>query len=107
MGAEVGLSPEERVERVRMALAEAGWPDVDAEWVEDPRYTGVAIDVEAVTLRGLPSDVHWRAIAIAGGSAVCWPCWAEADATGDFRILGRCPHDPLTSPWPPPPEVPR
>lgn len=79
------LSPEQRVERVKMALAEAGYPDAEV-WVYNNR----------IHLIGwMPKSVAWRASAVAGDVHKCWPCFdADPCATVD------CPHDPLTSEWP-------
>jgi hypothetical protein len=83
-------TPEERVERVRMALAEMG-------------YIGVVVGYDEV--RGLelyehevPREVGWRAFAVAGEPGLaCWPCWLS-------RPFGHpaenCEHDPMSSPWP-------
>ena len=97
MGAEVGLSPEERVERVRMALAEAGYP---VELFTD--------DLGTYPSSRIPPEAAWRAVATVavsgrGNVATCWPCY---DETGQPKCE-HAPVDPLTSPWPPPPEVPR
>lgn len=80
---------EERVERVRMAFAEAGYPDVQvwASWGDT-----VASDYSA------PPEVRWRGVVIGlSGDCECWPCWIQwENGTG----CPDCDHDPLTSPWP-------
>jgi hypothetical protein len=87
------LSPEERVERVRMLLAEeipALDPD-DVWWGNDG-----APNVE----RSLPPIPVWRAYALAGEEVACWPCWSEEYVDRVTGASTDCDHDPLTSPWP-------
>lgn len=56
--------------RVRMALAEAGYPHAEVVGpAEDPSVT---LDGP----RGVPSQVCWRAFSVAGcASTPCWQCW--------------------------------
>jgi len=67
-----------------MALAEAGYPDVDVDCVDG------RLGVPGI----IPAEVTWRAWAVTGEALMCWPCWSS-EATPDD-----CTHDPLTSPWP-------
>lgn len=84
------LTPEERVRRVKAALAEAGHPDaVVMPSVEPP---GVLIGSYE------PLEVQWRAAALAGAVTRCWPCYRAHPIYSQSRPP--CDHDPLTSPWP-------
>lgn len=85
------LTPEERVARVRMALAEAGWPDTHVRFADDKVWVRGQLFGAA---DGCPDDVMWRALVVAGEPAACWPCWIGRSDSSD------CTHDPLTSPWP-------
>lgn len=80
------MTPEERVRRVKAALAEAGYPDAPV-WIEQDR-----IHFESGVI---PRAVAWRAAAVVGDTHKCWPCF-DADPHAQID----CPHDPLTSPWP-------
>lgn len=86
------LTPEERVRRVKAALAEAGWP-TDGVVVAVGRR---GLPVPHVRLGSAPRPAVWRAFFLADPTAPrrCWPCWRDrVDPEG-------CDHDPLTSPWP-------
>ena len=86
------MTPEERVERVKMALAEAGYPDA-SPWIVaevDDRVHSFITDT--------PMDVWWRALAVSGEVETCWPCWS-ADPVWRGQVID-CDHDPFTSPWP-------
>lgn len=83
------LSPEERCERVRMALAEVGLGRVPVY----PRPDGL---VGVTRPRGVSKESVWRAGAITGSGQRCWPCYRDDPEA--LRPL--CTHDPLTSPWP-------
>lgn len=84
------LTPEERCERVRMALAEAGYPDVE---VAVDRYGVLEMPMDAA-----PDDVRWRAFVLADPHGTeCWPCWSAWESGTGYP---NCDHDPLTSPWP-------
>lgn len=88
----VELSPEERCERVRMALAEAGYPDASVWWDDEFPATNPG-SVRCRNAIPIPLEVTWRAFAIAAPDVTsCWPCWDARDPL--------CTHDPLTSPWP-------
>lgn len=85
---------EARKDRVRKALAEAGYPDARVRW--DERRGGcvsVVTHLNGVSL--VPEAATFRAFAICGEPGLaCWPCWvADTKET--------CDHDPMTSPWPP------
>lgn len=86
------LTPEKRCERVRMALAEAGYPP-DAVRLSDENPALVEVDAR------VDDPTLWRAMACAGIAERCWPCWRE---TGDLAYddAPTCDHDPLSSPWP-------
>lgn len=69
---------DERVERVRMALAEAGHPEAQVEWDDDED------SVMVVHRKGLhdlewtpPHEVTWRAYRICGETQVCLDCWVD------------------------------
>ena len=83
------LTPEQRCERVRRCLAEAGYPDAEV-WNED--------GFVATWQDEVPTAVSWRAWFVAGVQTRCWPCaerWPDAP-----DMTEPCTHDPLTSPWP-------
>src|SRR5690242_20178321 len=97
------LTPEERVRRVKAALAEVGYPDTEVI-----SSVGFITGKPCVDVVGPvpPDEVRWRAYVIgAPDVTVCWPCWSGwrngtvpwplPDGTGD------CDHDPMLSPWPP------
>lgn len=83
------LDPEERVRRVKAALAEAGWPDTKVSWSESDDSPSVLLSGEF----GVPDPVFWRGMAICDEMLCCWPCWQSWNPED-------CTHDPLTSPWP-------
>ena len=90
-------TPEERVRRVKAALAEAGYPSASAYWLAEAECPHVIVGP------GLPGDppltMAWRAMALAGEDGMpCWPCADVGIYDGN-----RCDHDPLTSEWPPVP----
>lgn len=84
------LSPEERVERVRMALAEAGCPDAPVRW-EWGQVAG--------SFPPIPKALFWRAKVVAGEQTRCWTCFDSLPFSPEASLAG-CGHDPLTSPWP-------
>lgn len=84
------LTPEERSARVRMAMAEAGYPD-----------SGVSVDPEdsevGVCQPNAPLSTIWRAFFVADpAGACCWPCFAHNYDGGDLD----CTHDARTAPQP-------
>ena len=85
------VTPDERCERVRMALAEAGYPDAEVSYLNSSDQVKVSLSV--------PHAVAWRAWAVTGETRMCWPCWIGR------KTLADCDHDPQTSPWPELPEV--
>lgn len=90
------LTPDRRCERVRMCLAEAGWPDAGVEWQRHRMWAGPTTPYEG----GPPNDVWWRALTLSGEPVACWPCFSSDEymACADPRSF--CDHDPLTEPWP-------
>lgn len=84
------MTPEERCERVRMALAEAGWTEDGATFWDG---LGVNVWTEAGPAPWVPVEAAWRACAVVGEPIACWPCY-------DARPARTCDHDPMTSPWP-------
>jgi hypothetical protein len=80
------VSPERRAEMVRMALAEAGWPDA----VVDVHPDGYPMLLTGTA----PRAVWWTATAIVamahGIEGRCWPCWQD----GLSRPGVHCGHDP-------------
>lgn len=95
----VELSPEERCERVRMALAEIV-PAFTDDWLKlDRRHLQPDPDRLPLLLDKRVSDeAIWRAFAVTGEAGSCWTCFSAADGSGYD-----CSHDPMTSPWPPVP----
>lgn len=87
-----------------MALAEAGYTDAGLEWRSDPVYSGVAFHCTLACgpscdpALSVPCDIGWRALVLADGYSICWPCHSRHD---DYLASDDCGHDPLTSPWPP------
>ena len=62
------------VERVRVCLAEAGWPDAEV-WEGPQRRWDGKPEVWA-PFRGVPEAVWWMAGTLAyGGGDPCWSCW--------------------------------
>lgn len=84
------------VERVRMALAEMGYPEAQVREAEDGPVEILAglVDCVAEPLTLPPMSVAWKAKAVAGVLTSCWEC--------SRRFRGdACTHDPYTEPWPP------
>jgi len=107
MGSTEVLSPEERVERVCMALAEVGFPGAVLTWIEDDRLP-LGGHIKCRDRGAIPSrDRWWRALALAGAMPFCWPCWSRHDRREitDDELIATCEHDPLTEPWPPTPSL--
>ena len=73
------------VEKVKAALAEAGWPDAQI------RPYGFLIGCA-------PDEVMWRAYRLSGVGRSCWPCFEGGGITPDGKP---CDHDWRTEPWPP------
>lgn len=76
------MTNSQRVERLRMALAEAGYPDAEVSWddAEDEvmvmrhrPYLGDGMFGEW----DLPADVVWRAYVICGETSLCLGCWRD------------------------------
>lgn len=89
------MSEPDVAEKVRMALAKAGYPvEVSADSTND-RFLWIRPDV--------PNEAYWRAIAVSGVARTCWPCFS-VDPEGNDPP--ECTHDPLTSEWPPVPPRP-
>lgn len=89
------LTPEERVRRVKAALAEAGYPNVAVAWSEEHE------EVVAPGMYGaVPTAVWWRAKAIADAVTRCWACFSPEPWIPRALAPEPCTHDPLTSPWP-------
>lgn len=90
------LTPEERVRRVKAALAEAGYPDAEVTW----GAFGVRGMGSPTTPEGTPPlDVWWRSLLVAREPNLpCWPCFL--DPGDDWATLMACDHDPETSPKP-------
>lgn len=90
------LTPEERVRRVKAALAEAGYSPADVTWSD---FGVRGIGSPSTPEDGPPLDVWWRALLVAREPNLpCWPCFL---APGDnWEMLMACDHDPLTAPWP-------
>jgi hypothetical protein len=87
------MTPEERVEQVRMVLAEAGYPDAEVRWA----------DWSAAISDEVPPHVQWRAFVLTHDrwDIDCWPCWSTGTECEDGEDEPeQCGHDPLTSPWP-------
>ena len=75
------------VERTKMALAEAGYPDADVEWKDDG---GLSVDGT------IPHAVAWRACEIAWASVdavrppCCEACSAIASELNDIDVYRAC-----------------
>ena len=83
------MTDQERCERVRMALAEAGYPNVDVD---------ARSGVMGMPKNAAPDAVRWRAFVLADPDGTeCWPCWSAWE-TGTGEPV--CDHDPMTQPWP-------
>ena len=96
----VEVTPAERCERVRAALAEAGCvePAAIVSWHDGYEMVMVDHDIE------IPISVVWRAWAVGDHEhTVCWPCYSAALDDDGVQPESEidCDHDPLTSPWPP------
>lgn len=90
------LTPEERVRRVKAALAEAGYPDAEVWWGSSRVWTGPVCDVSDA-----PQSPWWRALAVSGHAPLpCWPCFISDEYWECDDPKAFCDHDPLTSPWP-------
>jgi hypothetical protein len=93
------VTPEQQVDAVRAALAEAGYPNVHV-WLATTPITGVArphADAWAVS-----GETYWRAMAVVGLVTTCWPCWSSWSAAGRPKHENNpCTHDYRTEPWPP------
>jgi len=92
------VTPEERCERVRMALAEAGYPDAEVHWNAEAGVPFTFVGPGFTT--DPPLAVAWRASLVVGEDAPCWPCaqlWRNRRNDGNESD---CDHDPWTSPWP-------
>lgn len=93
------MTPEQQVDAVKAALAEAGYPDAYVVWGDDRPYLGMDENV--------PMDVWWRARALTvfplRPHAPCWPC-QEAYCLGLSAQSQTCTHDWRSEPWPPVPE---
>lgn len=74
---------EERVHRVKVALAEMGWGHVAVEWREKG-------DGGTPAIWGLgsspPSALLWTVWHVAGEAVGCWGCWS----TGDPQVMDQC-----------------
>jgi hypothetical protein len=84
----VETTPERRAEMVRMALAEAGWPEVPV----------VVDETGAVSVDGdCPDAVAWTAGALAftfaGFRFPCFACYVGTGERDDLIALATCAHD--------------
>lgn len=88
------LTPEEAVERVRMCLAEAGWPNENVTYAGE-HYTGfprIVVDDGGET----PLPVLWIIADALGMPNGCWACtaadiqWPRSTARACWE--GRCSH---------------
>lgn len=76
-----------------MALAEAGYPDVEVLPLGDN---------PGVREGQVPDPVLWRAMALAAPAATdCWWCWEKKAAADDFGAPARCGHPIVLSDAPP------
>jgi len=77
---------DQAVERMRMRLAEAGYPDWPVWWVPNDQSP------VGWNLKWLPTDnpaVEWQAGVLAfPASCPCWSCWYKN--SGDVGISYRC-----------------
>lgn len=65
-------------ERLRMALAEAGYPNAAIGGPDDDPDVLLGTDEPGA----VPDRVVWRAQRLAhGDSRPCWPCWQTGDGT--------------------------
>lgn len=87
------LTYEEKMRRVRMALAEAGWPNANVRIA----LNAMRIDVDCSVHIGHPIDptieAVWTAFLVSKVRIACWPCTAARQD---------CSHDPHTQPKPDP-----
>lgn len=68
------------VDRVNMALAEAGYPPEATLFVDEDAIRQPA---------GVPDVVMWRALVLAGVARQCWPCVV---ARSTSMVIPRCGH---------------
>lgn len=78
------------VDRVRAALAEAGYPDAHV-WKN--HLGDVEVDL-LPTRNGVSSEACWMAFFVCGMVETCWPCWEAGWSDVE------CTHDLATSPRP-------
>ena len=72
---------EQRLERMRMALAEAGYPDAVVWW---------GIEGCVVVSRAVPPDVIWRACVVCNETVHCLDCFlSNATGVGFIKV---CEH---------------
>lgn len=65
-------------ERVRMALAEAGYPNAEVNGTDTDPSVVLTGD------RGVPGEVCWRAFKVADFPCTpCWDCWQMGEADPD------------------------
>lgn len=74
-------------DRLRMALAEAGYPDaaITQEW------DGPHVELTPGHEGAVPSEVCWRAFRVAGcpDTPACYPCWRDGSCDEhDFVAAG-------------------
>lgn len=73
------VTPEQKVERVKMALTEAGFPDATVRLVCVGR---ASVRVIGRASTGLTPRIVWRAFTVAGCNVPCWECFRVHAETG-------------------------
>lgn len=84
------MSGPDLLERTRMALAEAGYPNAEVK----PLYGGIDCAIILSGPNAVPDEVCWRAHHVANPTGTvlpCWTCWdwGTADACLADRPLVR------------------
>lgn len=73
------------VERVRAALAEAGYPGAEVVECAGSGEGERAVTITRWSQRSIPLEVCWRAYRVAGTSGPCLECWTFSRSYDDAR----------------------
>ncbi len=69
-----------RLERVRMALAEAGYPGAALWWTTEGAHRTPTVVIDSA----IPTEVIWRACVVCNETAYCLDCFCSNATGGDF-----------------------